>query len=347
MTRVYPAAIDVSPLNLSSSSGRGIGTYLRGILSGFAELEVEIEHWSPDLRLPEWPLRLREDLRVRWMRLALTAPRSSRLLHLTSPASAGAEVRQRHGFVATVYDLIPLRFQSEYLPRLDHRLIYQLYLRQLRQASHLIAISSAVRDDLVDLVGRDPSAITVVPLGVPTLPEPEVTADSRARPFVHFCGTPDPHKNLRFAIRVVAAIPAASRPVLTVTGGPDERMVPLQEEARRCGVDVRHLGMVSEQELSNLYAGAEAVLFPSRYEGFGLPGYEALALGARVIASDGGALVDLAAFGATVLPLDVDLWRDELTRQDRLGAIPTAPLPSWRAAAESTLGVYDEVRCVP
>jgi glycosyltransferase involved in cell wall biosynthesis len=113
---------------------------------------------------------------------------------------------------------------------------------------------------------------------------------------------------------------------------------------------VRWLGFVPDDELARLYRGAQCVLYPSLYEGFGIPVLEALACGAPVVTSAGTAMEEVAD-GAAVLvdPRDAEAIAAGITeaiqRRDELGrrGIERARAYSWDAAAEATAGVYREL----
>ncbi|MDP8959662.1 MAG: glycosyltransferase family 4 protein, partial [Actinomycetota bacterium] len=245
---------------------------------------------------------------------------------------------------ATVYDFIPWRFPNQYLHTSWRRFLYRRYLDHLRRATHLMAISQAVAADASEVLGRDPEAVTVTPLGVPPLPDPGEA--SPAESYLFLAATPQPHKNLRFALETVGALPASVRPPVVVTGYQgDRRWGPILALAAQRGVTLEHRGHVSRRELSTLYAGAAAVLVTSDYEGFGLPVVEALSVGARVLCSDRGALPEVAG-PAEVLPLKREAWT--LRLREVLGGEPHNPEPgrrwaarfTWERTARATLEAY-------
>lgn len=202
--------------------------------------------------------------------------------------------------------------------------------------------------------GRTPP-VDVVPNGVDRafLERRPETADT---PYFLHVGHLEPRKNLEFLVEVHAALtgPAAGAQLVLVGqdlgGGAGIRA---RVEALGTGDRVRFVGTVDEAQLLDLYAGARAVVVPSRYEGFGLPAIEGLAVGVPTIISSAGALPEVAGgratmlppdderawtaaleatFGAVSLPSDVDARKQAAARfsWDRAAA---ALVDSWRAAA--------------
>ena len=172
------------------------------------------------------------------------------------------------------------------------------------------------------------------------------------RPIVLSASAKLPHKNLTRLIEALALLPAP-RPLLVLPGYPTAYEAQLAARAAQLGVadDVRLLGWVSDEELEGLYAAAAAFVFPSLYEGFGLPVLEAMARGVPVACSDRGALAEVS--GDAALHFDPEatesiaaavgaLLGDQALAQRlrELGRTRAAQY-SWRAAAQGTLASYD------
>jgi glycosyltransferase involved in cell wall biosynthesis len=161
-----------------------------------------------------------------------------------------------------------------------------------------------------------------------------------------------PHKNLAALIAAMALLPAESRPVLVLPGYPTWHEAELRERAESLGVgdDVRLMGWLAEDELEGLWAIAEAFVFPSLYEGFGLPVLEAMARGVPVACSDASSLPEVAGEAALLFdPHDVAAIAAALTRlleeadlRGRLRALgrERVKLFSWERAARLTLASY-------
>jgi glycosyltransferase involved in cell wall biosynthesis len=221
-------------------------------------------------------------------------------------------------------------------------------LERCRTADLVLCPTVATADDLVSL-GFDDGRIRVVPWGVDVV-EPSAADRERARHdfalperFVLFVGTIEPRKNLT---RLAAAVARLDDPMpLVVAGAAGWGEVAVPSDA-----DVRFAGFVPHDQLAALYAQATVFAYPSLQEGFGMPILEAMAAGAPVVTSRGGA-TDEAAAGAAVLvdPNDVDATaagtpaggarRDELVASGRRRVTGA----TWSATAEATVAAYRDV----
>lgn len=180
------------------------------------------------------------------------------------------------------------------------------------RAAAVLAPSDFAKREIVERIGVDAAKVVVTRLGVhvPTRPDPAAIARMRetrglAKPYVAYLGNFKAHKNVGALLR---AAPAFARDAtLLLVGGREEELGSALDEARRQGCDVRVLPSVSDAELWPLLAGASVFAFPSKYEGFGLPPLEAMALGVPVVSSTAGSLAELVEGAAlTVHPDDAD-----------------------------------------
>lgn len=199
--------------------------------------------------------------------------------------------------VVTVHDL-----GSEYLPQM-HQLKQRLYLAlmqryQLKTASKIIAVSKATKDDLIKKIGIKSENVTVVYEGynkdiyrpIPQSP----------KSYFLFVGTVQPRKNLK---RIIEAVTKLGEKLIIV-GAKGWLSDPIYKMA---GSNIKFLGRVSDQELAKLYKRAKALLFPSLFEGFGLPILEAQACGCPVITSNISSMPEIAGKGAVFVdPYSVD-----------------------------------------
>ncbi len=218
--------------------------------------------------------------------------------------------------VVTCHDTIPTRFPDAFSPG-RRWLIRALKRVAFRRARHIVADSRATATDLTRFYGVAPERITVAPLApAPSFqPQPDTRlAAFRARyglpeRYAVYVGSAKPHKNVPFLLRVWARFSAGHpRPPVLVLAGPGHERWPPQP-------GVRVLGVVPEEDLPLLYAAAWVCLFPSRYEGFGLPPLEAMACGTPVLCSDIPALAETVADGGLRLPLDQEEpWVEALAR---------------------------------
>lgn len=212
--------------------------------------------------------------------------------------------------VAVLYDLIPLIYPRHYIPRanpLAHA-AYAAGLRRVRRADHVISISEATKRDAVRLLAIDPRRISVAPLAVdPHRFHPVPSEEARMQvaerfnlhqPFFFYAGAFDHRKNVRMLLAALERLPGDVE--LVIAGpmrGPGAR---LRQEADRSAIRdrVRWLGFVADEELPYLYAASQALVFPSLYEGFGLPVLEAMRSGAPVITSRRSSLPEVAGDAA-------------------------------------------------
>ena len=206
--------------------------------------------------------------------------------------------------------------------------------RSALKARRVLAISQRTKDDLVELYGLPPEKIVVTPLA----PDPSFVPGGTRGDYVLFVGAIEARKNPLLA---ADAAEAAGRRLVVV--GP-ERDRDLLAELRARGADIR--GFVEHDELVRLYQEAAALLFPTRYEGFGLPVAEAMASGTPVVATPDAAVREIGgdavayagpdAFAATTVRVlaDPEPWvRAGLER---------AAMLSWDETARRTVAVYRE-----
>ena len=178
----------------------------------------------------------------------------------------------------------------------------------VRRSHRVIAVSESTRDDLVRLLKVDPARIDVVPNGVGRPPIAGATSTRvlranltlGARRVLLCLSAKRPHKNLARLLAALALIPPERRPVAVLPGYPTPYEEELREEARTLGVDddVRFLGWTSDADVEGLFALAAAFVYPSLYEGFGLPILEAMARGVPVACSDCSSLPEVAGDAA-------------------------------------------------
>jgi glycosyltransferase involved in cell wall biosynthesis len=264
------------------------------------------------------------------------ARRAELVLH---PANAAPVLLGRN--VVVVHDAAALREPSWYSPA------YVAWQRAvlpvvLRRARHVVTVSEFSRGELIELAGADPARITVVAGGVdhgrlrPNVdPTPARVALGLTRPYVLTVASRLARKNL--AVLETAARALRARGMELVAAGGER---PQFAADGRPGA-VRLLGVVPEEMLPALYAGAEAFVLPSLHEGFGLPVVEAMACGVPVVASDRGALPETCGDAALLVdPTDPHAVADAIDAaigDERLAAagIARAAEFSWERTAKN------------
>ena len=215
-------------------------------------------------------------------------------------ARPGSEVDDELGVVASngIHDL---SFESdpELMGRRD-RLMFRTFVpRSARRAERVLAVSERTKRDLVEHYLIPEEKIVVTPNGVDPIFQPNGSAPN-GPPYALFVGGIQPRKDPVTAIEALARIDGELRLVLVgdEKRGGDE----LRSAIRRLGLErrVELAGYVEHEGLASLYRGAACLVFPSRYEGFGLPVLEAMASGTPVVATTAGAVPEVAG-GAAVL----------------------------------------------
>jgi glycosyltransferase involved in cell wall biosynthesis len=266
-------------------------------------------------------------------RMAVTVPRVIRRLrpelvhfqHVLPPFAGRA--------VLTVHDLSFER-DASLMGRADRAIFRTLVPRSVRRARRILTVSERTKRDLIDLYGTDADKIVVTPNGV----DPAFTPGEGGGDYALFVGAIQRRKD---PLAALTAAEAAGLRLVVV--GPD-RDADLAAELRRRGADLR--GYVELEELATLYRAAAALVFPSRYEGFGLPVVEAMASGTPVVATDDAAVREVAGDAALYAPaaeLGTALVRAVADRASLAAAgIERAKRFSWAATAQATLEVYRE-----
>jgi glycosyltransferase involved in cell wall biosynthesis len=278
------------------------------------------------------------------------------LLHsLASTAPLHGRFRR----VVTVHDLIYAHYPEAH-EGLRARGMQVLVSSAARRSHRVIADSQNTADDLIELLGLDRAVVDIVPLGIGTtrlddpLAEGEVRArfDLGSRVVLLSLSAKRPHKNLAALIGALASIPADTRPLLVLAGYPTFHEEELRARAREVGVaqDVRFLGWLDGAEVEGLWAIARAFVFPSLYEGFGLPVLEAMARGVPVACSNTSSLPEVAGDAALLFDprseeeitrgLQRVLADGELRARLRERGLGRAREFTWTRTAELTLGVY-------
>jgi glycosyltransferase involved in cell wall biosynthesis len=279
-------------------------------LTAFVNREAAEAGDGPWAEIPAVPVPVRARRRVEWVRgeqILLPRLAARAAVDVLHSLASTAPARGRFARVVTIHDLhyrvVP---EAHFGVRgLGMRLLVPL---AARRSDRVIAVSAHTRDDLVRLLRLDPERIDVVPNGVTAeppvqpLPEPELRRrlDLGDRPFVLSVSAKRPHKNLARLLEGLALLSGEHRPLLVVPGYPTEHERELRERALALGLaeSVRWPGWIAAAELEALYRGAELLVFPSLYEGFGLPVLEAMARDLPVACSDRASLPEVAGDAA-------------------------------------------------
>lgn len=272
--------------------------------------------WGELLPATTVPINARN--RVQWVLgeqtlLPLLAARAG--VDLVHSLASTAPVWGRFRRVVTVHDLIYARFPDAHAGFRDKGMRV-LVPAAVRRSDRVMADSQSTRLDLIALLGVDPTRVDVVPLGLGAVRREEPMAEHDVRERLGLgerrvllsLSAKRPHKNLLALIGALAELSQQERPMLVLPGYPTAHEAELRDRVRALGLDddVRFPAWLSAAELEGLWAIAGAFVFPSLYEGFGLPVLEAMARGVPVACSNSSSLPEVAGDAALLFdPSDV------------------------------------------
>ena len=353
--------LDMRPLQ-GRSAARGVGAYARGLLQGLIEagfdahLTLLIDEALDPPELPSGKYRL---ARCRRRSHGQFAAYEDALVLAADVARIGPDLYHAIDFrlprrlscplVVTLHDLIPWVWGGGKMR--GERLRFWFGRRLLRSAGLVIAVSASTAEDATRLRVADPSRLRVIPEAADLVFQPRDGAVARVRErfglegsFLLFVGALDARKD---PAALLGAWQTARRDdselKLVITGPPGKQAPPNMPGAVQ-------LGLVGSDALADLYSAAGCLVFPSRYEGFGLPCVEAMACGCPVAAfrnsslpevvDDAGLLVDdgdVDALGRAAARMvhERDRWR--------AAGLERAKKFSWLGTAQATISAYESV----
>jgi glycosyltransferase involved in cell wall biosynthesis len=273
-------------------------------------------------------------------------------------------LRRRCRSIITIHDLAFLLY-PQYLTKSSARYYGQID-QAVRHTDHIIAVSESTRGDIVRLLGVPEQMITVIHEAPRRFFHllPDVDLKPRLhkrfnleRDFVLFVGTVEPRKNLPTLLSAFQQVLDHYHPEvdLVLAGAPGWLTDELYALVGRLKLEgrVHFLGRVSDEELVWLYNAAQVFVFPSFYEGFGLPPLEAMACGTPTIVSNVSSLPEVVGDAGLVIDptdandLTVAIWRllsDQALRDEMIDkGFRRAALFSWERAARETLELYRRV----
>lgn len=267
-------------------------------------------------------------------------------------------------YVVTIHDCIHLRF-PEYLPNRMAPLYARVMMRQAaRRAARVLTVSHASKQDILNYLHTPAEKVEVVANGLDEALASPPDADALARvadryqlttPFVLYAGNIKPHKNVDRLIEAYAVLRRRGMTTvdLVIIGDNLSKYPELRRLVQRFQLHphVRFLGFVPAETLAALYRLARVFVFPSLYEGFGLPPLEAMAAGTPVVTSNVSSLPEVVGDAALLVdPMDAGaiaeaiarLVTDEALRADlsRKGQARVREF-SWDLAARQVHGVYE------
>ncbi|MGH7231238.1 MAG: glycosyltransferase family 4 protein [Nitrospiraceae bacterium] len=346
----------------------GLGRYANGLIEAIGRVDRDNQY---EILIPNdsHPFSPRPNMRYRLIRFPLF---KRRFWEQLAPLLAGRHdvlhfpydsrvAWKRAKFVTTIHDVKPLLFETGRRRRnLNHVIERTLVGSRWGQIDHVVTVSECSRCDIMAHLGLPKDRLTVVYPGIdlerfrPALAGSPKT--SAARPYVLCVAGADPTKNLEVLIDAFARLPSAVRAAhdLVLTGD-FRRRADLRARVAQSGIQAQSIftGVVSDERLIELYRAAAVFVFPSLYEGFGLPVLEAMACGCPVISSDASSLPEVAGEAAVLVdPRDVGGLASAMERvlggadvrlalRER-GLEQAARFP-WERTARETIAVYRNV----
>lgn len=371
---------DLRPAYRANSWRRGIGRVCHRLARELLQIGSPHDYLilAPKRAAVELPGRysvegvpsLRRPKRLEWVTDQLAVPFSLRgksvdLFHATDPMPIPRLRNTR--VVVTIYDLIPLLFEKQYRPAIpwDYRQALRLAYRQARSVDRVVTCSEHSKRDICEFLQVEESKVSVVHLACDESLRPLDPERCRrfleerrglSEPFLFYVGGSDYRKNLPFLVRAFGRARRRGYPGKLVLAGEtflwniDETRV-LHSEIARLGLESEVLfpGFVEDSELPRFYGACDLFVFPSLYEGFGIPVLEALQSGAPVLAARTSSIPEVAGEAARYFdPLDetsfelaVEELQDAARRQRlRETGFRQAAKFAWRKSGEALHDLY-------
>lgn len=353
-------------------SYRGIGTYSRNLLRHFADSGAEVVVFCQDQEKETMPavdsftlVSANMDPLSMGSRGAFRSLVEKSAVDLLHVPSSWAPTPIDTPLVATVHDVTPLLY-----PRSLPLLLRLRYKRQLthtlNEAQRIITVSQISLSALSAYAGVNPAKVRVIHNGVSESFHPEVSPDvqvaarrhySLPERFAFWVGDFRPEKNLPFLIHAWSRLlkHVEDLPVLVLAGSQRGEYRKLRKEVEKRGLEGKVLfpGFIRDDDLPAVYSAARVFIFPSLYEGFGLPPLEAMACGTPCVVSNSSSLPEVTGSAAMLFnPTSLDsleeclvrvLTDHELYEALRQEGLSQSALFPWSKAAEETLGVYRSV----
>ncbi len=313
-------------------------------------------------RWTQWPTG-RVPVRILWEQLA--APvycRSGQVDVVHGPVNV-VPLAGRVPGIATIHDLAFLAYPEQY-PSIQRRYLKTMTRLSARHARRVITVSEFTRQDVISRLDVPDDRVTAVPNGVDPsfFPRTATVELERFRreyrlpdQFLLFVGTLQPRKNLIGLLRAFATIPKPARVPLYVVGAPGWMYHDIYAEVSQLGIanEVHFPGYAASGTLPLWYSASTAFVYPSFYEGFGLPVLESMACGTPVVASNRTSLPEVVGdAGLLVDPDDTEeiagaletILNDENQRRELAArALKRAARFTWNRTARETVAVYRQV----
>lgn len=366
------------------TQGGGIGRYTRELIYALVKADQENDYHLFSARQPAVlpvpdPIPTGENIRYHqaplnerwlyrlWYRLRLPLPvqlLTGALDLFHSPDFVLPPVRDGIPTILTVHDLSFVHYPDTFTPALVSYL-NRVVPWSVARATHILADSQATKDDLINIWQVAAEKVTVLYSGVsgrfrPVTEKKQLAAvrqkyDLGSAPYLVSVSTLQPRKNFQMLIQAFKSVAEQQPHNLVIAGGKGWLYEAILGEVEKQGLEgrVKFIGFVTDSDLPALYSDASLMVFPSLYEGFGLPLLEAMACGVPVLSSNASCLPEVAGEAAVQLPpTDPAAWSQTMnellsnsSRRARMVAAGflQARKFTWKKAAGELLGIYRQL----
>jgi len=344
----------------------GISRYTRQLLSGLTQTDpskfsftVFTDAEEQDIgAISTVDINNRRTLqRIIWDTIGFSRKAGSTGIDVVHSPDKGPLINPGVPLVATIHDLLPYLYPKE--RPLPNRKYWQLSLRrQATLSDAIITVSESTKRDLLDVFDVERDKVYVTPLGTDLSPPSDTEVDNVVQEYdidtanstVLYVGNYNERKNVD---RLVSACRDASVNLHLLLAGSDPPREDLSRVAGNFQDEIRFLGYVPDEDIEALYGAADLFVYPSSYEGFGLPVLEAMACGTPVVTSNTSSLPEVAGdAGLTVDPGDSSALTAAIERvcsdtdlqyEMRQDGLRRAEGMTWDSTARKTIRAYEEV----
>lgn len=357
-----------------NKSNTGIGQYLINTLSVLLNLDTENEYLfyldepssNPSLikhgniRVVPVSLYRRNDLirKAIWEKYVFPrAVKKDKVDLVWSPYLSISRVEGiRH--IMTIHDVV-YRVFPQYITNSRWRIYYKLAEKAARRVDEIITVSECSKKDIVKFLGIDEKKIKTIYLGRPARQSSSISSTNRSESkYIFYIGGFDYRKNVDGLLKAFSIlIQYYSKPIrLVIAGRLPESSNPLVPDVKKIahdlGIDknVEFVGYVEEKDLPGFFQNAELFIFPTLYEGFGLPVLEAMSFGCPVISSQNSSIVEISGGAAKLVnpsnPEKIARAMEEILKNENMRkdmsrkGLKNADRFSWEKCARETLEIF-------